>query len=77
MQINGDTGIKLQYTHCRLFSLNNLCGREEAGSIDIALLSEPEAQRLIFEILRYPEIILGCTDAMEACGLVNYLFGLW
>lgn len=76
LQVNGDTGVKLQYTHCRLFNLAQLCGVEEAEELNLQLLQEPEAQRLIFEILRYPETILNCTESLEACGLVNYLFGL-
>lgn len=77
LQMNGDTGIKLQYTHCRLHSLNELCGVEEAKSLDLKLVEEPHAQRLIFEILRYPEVIFNCADSLESCGLVNYLFVLW
>lgn len=77
LQVNGDTGVKLQYTHCRLHSLNQLCGSTEAEKIDLNLLQELEAKRLIFEILRYPETIYNCVETLEACGLVNYLFGLW
>lgn len=76
MQMNGDTGVKLQYTHCRLFNLNSLSGKTEAENIDLRLLQEPEAQRLLFEILRYPEVIYDCTNTLESCGLVNYLFGI-
>lgn len=77
LQVNGDTGVKLQYTHCRLFSLNQLSGVIEAETLNLELLQEPEAQRLIFEVARYPEIIYNCTESLESCGLVNYLFGLW
>lgn len=76
LQVNGDTGIKLQYTHCRLYSLSELSVAIEAESIDLEQLQEPEAQRLIFEILRYPEIILNSVETLESCGLVNYLFAL-
>ena len=77
LQINGDSGIKLQYTHCRLYNLNRLCGVEEAKELNLAYLREPEAENLIFEILKYSEAIITCHDNLEACGLVNYLFGLW
>lgn len=77
LQMSGDTGVKLQYTHCRLNSLNLLCGATEANEVNLELLQEPEAQRLIFEILRYPEAILNCTEKLEASDLVNYLFSLW
>lgn len=76
-QITGDSGVKLQYTHCRLYNLNRLCGVEEAKLLNLNLLTEPEAQNLIYEILKYSETILHCNDTLEACGLVNYLFGLW
>lgn len=76
LQVSGDTGVKLQYTHCRLFNLNELCGVTEADEIDLTLLQEPAAQRLVLEILRYPEVIHNCAETLEACGLVNYLFGL-
>lgn len=69
--------MKLQYTHCRLHNLNQLCGVEEAKLLNLNLLTEPEAQNLIYEILKYSETILHCNDTLEACGLVNYLFGLW
>ncbi|CAO1339050.1 unnamed protein product [Diamesa hyperborea] len=76
LQITGDSGVKLQYTHCRLYNLNRLCGVEEAKLLNLNLLTEPEAQNLIYEILKYSETILHCNDTLEACGLVNYLFGL-
>lgn len=77
LQVNGDTGVKLQYAHCRLHSLNESCGVDEAKTLDLHLLQEPEAQRLIFEIMRYPENILICTETLEAYCLVKYLFHLW
>ena len=77
LQVNGDTGVKLQYTHCRLVNLNQLCGVDQSKYVNSDALQEPEAKRLIFEILRYPEAIYSCTESLEACGLVNYLFGLW
>lgn len=77
LQVNGDTGVKFQYTHCRLNSLNLRCGVTEAESVNLELLGEPEAKQLIIEILRYPEAILQCTETLEACALVKYLFTLW
>lgn len=76
LQVNGDTGIKLQYTHCRLYSLGQVCGVLAADLIDLSLLQEPEARRLVLEILKYPEAIFSCVESLEACGLVHYLLGL-
>lgn len=76
LQVNGDTGIKFQYTHCRLHSLELNCNFEAAKEIEIDLLDEPEAQQLIYEIIRYPEVILYCSESLESSGLVTYLFTL-
>lgn len=76
MQVNGDTGVKLQYTHSRLFSLNRLCGVTEASELNLDLLKEPEAQKLIFDIVRYPEAVFNAVETLESCSLVNYLFAL-
>jgi arginyl-tRNA synthetase len=77
LQVNGDTGIKFQYTHCRLFSLQqqNL-DVEDAKELNLELLSEPEAHDLIFLILKYPEIIQNSYDELESCTLVKYTFDL-
>lgn len=78
LQMNGDTGIKFQYTHCRLFNLHqaNQHNISEAEELNLELLSEPEAQRLIFLILKYSEVIYHSYDELESCVLVKYLFDL-
>lgn len=77
VQVNGDTGIKLQYTHCRLCSLEEVVDIERASLCDPKYLAEPEALQLIYEIAKYPEIIYKCQSTLEAYILVNYLFSLW
>lgn len=76
LQVNGDTGIKLQYTHCRLCSLVKNTGIQPSNIVECDLLCESEAEELIYEIARFPEIIYRCQDKLEACVLVNYLFSL-
>lgn len=78
LQMNGDTGIKLQYTHCRLCSLSEAI-EHIANSSDsrTSLLVEPDAEQLIFELARYDEILFRAQHTLEPCVLVNYLFGLW
>lgn len=78
LQTNGDTGVKLQYTHCRL---NNLM--EQNCNIDTSnlqfspkLLKDPEAYQLLNEIARFPQILWQAKEQLEACVLVNYLFAL-
>lgn len=78
LQMNGDTGIKLQYTHCRLCSLaetiEHIVERQESQEIN--LLVEPDAEHLIFEIARFDEILFRAQHTLEPCVLVNYLFAL-
>jgi arginyl-tRNA synthetase len=77
LQVNGDTGIKLQYTHCRLYSLQKQNAHiGEAEELNLELLKEPEAQQLIFLVLRYPEIIYHSYEELESCVLVKYAFDL-
>ncbi|XP_037812337.1 probable arginine--tRNA ligase, mitochondrial [Lucilia sericata] len=78
LQVNGDTGIKLQYTHCRL---NNLIEQNCNINIDNLQfswknLAEPEAYELLNEISRFPQILWQAKEQLEACILVNYLFSL-
>lgn len=78
LQTDGDCGIKLQYTHCRLWSLvknaDECCPDNE--QCQPKLLPEPEALHLICEIANYDGILTEAADKQEACILVNYLFGL-
>lgn len=79
LQMNGDTGIKLQYTHCRLNSLiehnSHLLASDEIW-MPSSSLQEPEAHNVLCEIIRFPQIIWQASQQLEACVLVNYLFAL-
>lgn len=44
--------MKLQYTHCRLSSLEQHCGIALPDNCDPSLLTEPEALALVLEIAR-------------------------
>lgn len=76
LQASGDTGIKLQYTHCRLRSLFDNIPLQPASEVDPNLLTEAEAAALIVEIARFHEILIRSEEQLEACVLVNYLFHL-
>ncbi|KAL5293382.1 hypothetical protein ACFFRR_011862 [Megaselia abdita] len=77
LQMSGDTGVKLQYTHCRLNSLLLENNHLEDKYVEMfSNLKETEALNLIVEIARFEEVLEGCIDGLEACNLVNYLFGL-
>ncbi|KAH8313906.1 hypothetical protein KR067_013745, partial [Drosophila pandora] len=80
LQVNGDTGIKLQYTHCRL---NNLLENfKEVDLEDIRpkwdhFATEPlEALDLVYELARFDQNVWQSKEQLETCVLVNYLFGL-
>ncbi|XP_065578917.1 probable arginine--tRNA ligase, mitochondrial isoform X2 [Artemia franciscana] len=76
----GDTGVKLQYTHSRLCSLEKKSGVASippSSEINVSCLIEEEAINLVRHLLRFEEIILRCHDELEPCILVAYLFQLW
>lgn len=79
LQVKGDTGIKLQYTHCRLNNLIEQNNNIKTDSIEFSWenLTEPEAYELISEIARFPQVLWQAKEQLEACVLVNYLFSLW
>lgn len=77
LQVTGDTGIKLQYTHCRLCSIAMVAASvEKPAQININYLKEPEAINLLIDIAKFDEILLKSRETLESCILVNYLFGL-
>jgi arginyl-tRNA synthetase len=50
--MQGDGGIKLQYTHCRLCSLEDKSATTAAAECDGSLLTEPLACTLVSELAR-------------------------
>ncbi|CAL4061320.1 unnamed protein product, partial [Meganyctiphanes norvegica] len=78
LQNTGDTGVKLQYVHCRLLSLEESCPDHLIDNVtpSIEKLNEPEAIALIMEISRFDEVLFECYESLEPCVLVNYLFKL-
>lgn len=76
LQNQGDTGVKMQYVHCRLVSLEENCGVQYTSSVDFSCLAEAEAHNIIREIARFDEILMDSYKEMEPCILVNYLLKL-
>lgn len=76
LQSEGDSGIKLQYLHCRLWSL------EKNSGVAIPQLCEPECLteeivgEVIKEVARFEDILNKSLTENEACIIVNYLFRL-
>ncbi|XP_075227217.1 arginyl-tRNA synthetase, mitochondrial [Lycorma delicatula] len=76
LQMKGDGGIKLQYTHCRLINLEENCNQDLPDKCDPLLLEEYEAVNLVQEIARFDEIIQSSFLKQEPYIIVNYLFKL-
>ncbi|KAH8360114.1 hypothetical protein KR093_010847, partial [Drosophila rubida] len=80
LQVNGDTGIKLQYTHCRLHSLLDNFKHIQLADIKPSwqlLTQEPsDALDVLYEVARFEQCVWQSKEQLEACVLVNYLFGL-
>ncbi|CAG9862201.1 unnamed protein product [Phyllotreta striolata] len=76
LQVQGDTGIKLQYAHCRLRNLELNCGAAPASRCQPALLLEPEALLLIKEMAKFHDVLYVASEQLEAYVLVKYLFDL-
>ncbi|XP_062126346.1 probable arginine--tRNA ligase, mitochondrial [Drosophila sulfurigaster albostrigata] len=80
LQVNGDTGIKLQYTHCRLHSLLDNFKHIQLADIKPSwqhLTQEPsDALDVLYELARFEQFVWQSKEQLEACVLVNYLFGL-
>lgn len=75
--MKGETGIKLQYTHCRLSNLkDNCCEVTVPDECDPSLLKEPIVDELITIIAQFDEAVIVSYQTLEACYLVKYLFNL-
>ncbi|XP_075972628.1 arginyl-tRNA synthetase, mitochondrial [Anticarsia gemmatalis] len=76
LQSEGDSGIKLQYLHCRLWSLERNCGVSLPDVCEPDHLSEEIIGDVIAEIAKFESVLHRSLDEYEACILVNYLFRL-
>lgn len=75
--MKGDSGIKLQYAHCRLCSLERLSNATLVTECDPSLLKEPEVDNLITLISQFDEVIIKSYEQLEPCILTVYLLHLW
>lgn len=75
--MKGDTGVKLQYTHCRLVNLELNCGATLTSECEPNFLREDVVDDLIVLIARFEEVVLKSYKEMEPRVLTIYLFKLW
>ncbi|XP_043281083.1 probable arginine--tRNA ligase, mitochondrial [Venturia canescens] len=76
LDIKGETGVKLQYCHCRLVNLEENCETKLASECDPSMLREPIVNDLVTKIVQFDEAIISSYRALEPCHLVKYLFEL-
>ncbi|CAG9562949.1 unnamed protein product [Danaus chrysippus] len=76
LQSEGDSGIKLQYLHCRLWSLEQNCGVQLPETSEPEYLKEEIVGDVVNELARFEDVINQAYIENEACILVNYLFRL-
>ncbi|XP_011162479.1 probable arginine--tRNA ligase, mitochondrial [Solenopsis invicta] len=74
--LKGDTGVKLQYTHCRLISLERNCGAILISECEPSLLQEEIVDDLVILIAKFEEVVLRSYEEIEPCILTTYLFNL-
>ncbi|KAL0099036.1 hypothetical protein PUN28_020229 [Cardiocondyla obscurior] len=74
--LKGDTGIKLQYTHCRLINLERNCGAVLISECEPKLLQEEIVDDLVVLITEFEEIVQKSYEELEPCILTTYLFNL-
>lgn len=76
LQSEGDSGIKLQYLHCRLWSLEQNCGVELPSYCDPTHLSNEIIGETIAELSKFEHVLKKSLEEFEACIIVGYLFRL-
>ncbi|CAG4988055.1 unnamed protein product [Parnassius apollo] len=76
LQSDGDSGIKLQYLHCRLMSLEQNCGVGIPKICAPEYLNEEVVGDVVAELARFEVILNRAFLENEACIIVNYLFRL-
>ncbi|CAF4949584.1 unnamed protein product [Pieris macdunnoughi] len=76
LQSDGDSGIKLQYLHCRLWSLEQNSGAIIPDFCDPNFLDEDIIAVVVAELAKFDNVLKRACEEKEACIIVNYLFKL-
>ncbi|XP_023940452.1 probable arginine--tRNA ligase, mitochondrial isoform X1 [Bicyclus anynana] len=76
LQSEGDSGIKLQYLHCRLWSLESKSGVALPNECDPSYLNEEVIVDVVAELARFDDVLNRALEEYEPCIIVNYLFKL-
>uniref|UniRef100_A0A0C9RV09 Probable arginine--tRNA ligase, mitochondrial n=1 Tax=Fopius arisanus TaxID=64838 RepID=A0A0C9RV09_9HYME len=76
LDIKGETGVKLQYTHCRLSGIEENSGATLPSECNPQLLTEPIINDLVSAISQFDEAVVLSYQTLESCYLAKYLFNL-
>ncbi|XP_045763328.1 probable arginine--tRNA ligase, mitochondrial isoform X1 [Maniola jurtina] len=76
LQSEGDSGIKLQYLHCRLWSLESNANVALPNECNPDCLNEEVIGDVLSELAAFDDILNRALIENEACIIVNYLFRL-
>ncbi|KAI8897973.1 hypothetical protein BC833DRAFT_591534 [Globomyces pollinis-pini] len=80
LSFEGDTGPYLQFAHSRVCSIERLAQfkvtPESVDSIDLSLLTEPQAIAVMELVVSFPDVIRDVSVSLEPCQIVNYALRL-
>lgn len=66
----------MQYTHCRLSSIEEVFGDKLTTECDPTLLQEPVVLPLVLMLNKFDEAVYRAYNRLEPCYLVSYVFDL-
>ncbi|XP_008066064.1 probable arginine--tRNA ligase, mitochondrial [Carlito syrichta] len=75
-QSRGDTGVFLQYTHARLYSLEETFGCGYLNDFNTACLQEPQSVSILQHLLRFDEVLYRSSQDLQPRHIVSYLLTL-
>lgn len=76
LQSRGDTGVFLQYTHARLYSLEETFGCGYLNDINVACLQEPQSVSILQHLLGFDEVLYKSSQDLQPKHIVSYLLTL-
>lgn len=77
--IEGNTGPYLQYTHCRISSIeknNKKISVKSCEDIDYSCIEDELVLSLAFHLIKYPSVLLECLETHEPYELLEFLLKL-
>ncbi|KAJ2160309.1 arginyl-tRNA synthetase [Coemansia sp. RSA 552] len=76
LDVEGDTGPYIQYSHARLCSLQRKAHVGVNPDANISLLTEEHAREIVTLVSRYPDVLAAALKSLEPCLVVQYMLKL-